>query len=164
MAPTMITADEVRRLLDYDPETGVFTWRVTLSDRTPAGSVAGSSSSGYRRVCICRRYYMAHRLAWLYVHGVWPPEEVDHINRVRNDNRISNLRLVSRSENAQNVGLKRTNTSGVTGVNWHAHSKKWRAAIRVPGVKLQLGVFSCFAQAVRARRAAETTYHPYRQP
>lgn len=110
----MLTAETVRELLDYEPETGVFRW---LSDaangRTKKGTVAGSlSRSGYRRIKLNRSRYQAHRLAWLYVYGEWPSDEIDHINALRDDNRIENLRIASRSQNRANSKSRRAGLKG----------------------------------------------------
>jgi hypothetical protein len=93
----------LRALLDYDPDTGVFTWRNPRTYWHKVGDVAGSvNGRGYRILGICGRYYAEHRLAWFYVHGAWPTHTIDHINRVRTDNRIANLRDVTMRENNLN--------------------------------------------------------------
>lgn len=161
MAPTTITADEVRRLLDYDPNTGQFRRRITRK-RNKIGSIAGSPDAyGYRQVYVAGKMYKAHRLAWLYTHGVWPAGEIDHINRVRDDNRICNLRLATPAQNRQNTGSFCNNTSGVKGVVWHKRLKKWQAQIKIRRQNVYLGMFDCYVRAVRARRAAELTYHTF---
>jgi hypothetical protein len=158
-----LTVERLRELLHYDPETGVFTWKVTLSRRAVAGKTAGAFASlkGYTPISVLNVKYLAHRLAWFYVYGVWPSEDVDHINRVRSDNRITNLRLASRTENSQNAGLKRNNTSGYKGVSLHKTTRRWRAHLMVGRKQIHLGLFDCIHEAVAARKAAEAIYHPY---
>jgi len=135
--------ERLRELLEYDPETGVFIWK-TGRGSVKAGSVAGSKeANGYVRIRCDGGRYMAHRLAWLYVHGEFPPEEIDHINGVRDDNRLRNLRCVSRTENTRNQRLSNRNTSGITGVHWDKKAGKWRAKAR----GLRLGFFNCKATA-----------------
>lgn len=158
-----LTAERLRELLHYDPETGVFTWKVTLSRRASAGSIAGAygANKGYTPISVLKRKYQAHRLAWLYMRGVWPPEDLDHINRDRSDNRLANLRLASRTENSQNANLKRNNTSGCKGVSWHIQSGRWRAHLMLNRRQIHLGLFDAFDDAVAARKAGEAQYHPF---
>jgi hypothetical protein len=100
-----LTQARLKQLLDYDPETGVFTWRVNRGGAAKAGTRAGCPTPFYYRVIrIGGRSRREHSLAWLYVHGHWPADELDHINRVRDDNRIANLREVTHAENMQNTG------------------------------------------------------------
>ena len=161
MATTTITADELRRLLTYDADTGKFYRRVTRR-RDRIGAVAGSPDAyGYTQIYVAGKMYKAHRLAWLYVYDVWPNCEIDHINRVRDDNRLCNLRLATSAQNRQNTGLSRANTSGVKGVVWHKRMSKWQAQIKIQRQNLYLGQFDCYLQAVKARRAAELTHHPF---
>ena len=155
----MPTQERLRHLLDYDPETGVFTWLVRRG-RAAAGSVAGCvHSEGYVRVKVDGATHVAHRLAWLFVYGEWPKQEIDHINRVKTDNRIANLRDVSRRENALNVGVFSNSTSGVTGVYWCKREGKWLTQITVFGRDQHLGYFADFNDAVAARHAAEMEVH-----
>jgi hypothetical protein len=150
-----LTQAEVRRLLDYDPETGVFTWLVSAG-RVRAGGAAGSMNRGYREIRIDRRNYAAHRLAWLYMTGERPSHEIDHINGDPGDNRIINLRPATSSQNKANARKRSRNTSGWKGVSWHARDRKWRAMIGVAGRQQHLGYFDCPAEAHAAYvRAAE---------
>lgn len=159
----IITAEEVRRLLNYDPETGIFTNRVFRGLRALEGAKAGSlTTGGYIEISIRKRKYAAHRLAWLYVYGKWPRYNVDHINRIKTDNRVSNLRDVTQIENGQNKSLHRNNTSGVTGIDWHRQNKRWRVRIRVNWQSINLGYYVNLSDAIEARKTAETKYHPYR--
>lgn len=136
----MITVERVRELLIYDSETGVFRWKVA-STRVKIGDVAGSDGDGYRVIRIDQRNYKAHRLAWLYVHGEWPAKDIDHINGVRSDNRIANLRDVSRSVNIQNLRRARSdNSSGLLGVS--RNRGRWRAVINLEGKRHHLGYFA----------------------
>lgn len=101
-----LTAERVREILDYDPLTGVFRWAIRTSPAAAAGDVAGSLYAGYRRIRIAGRAYLAHRLAWLHVHGEWPAGEVDHRNGNPGDNRIGNLRVVTPQENKHNIHVR----------------------------------------------------------
>jgi hypothetical protein len=146
-------------MLSYDPATGVFRWRSKSGSKVKVGAVAGTiMAHGYVRICIRRRFFYGHRLAWLFVHGDWPTEEIDHINGDRADNRIANLRAADRARNARNAGLGRNNTSGVTGVSWAARDQKWSAYIMVSRRKISLGNHATIESAVAARKAAERRY------
>jgi hypothetical protein len=137
--------ERLRELLEYDPETGVFLWKTRTSNRVKIGSVAGTKhGKGYVSISCDGKRYMAHRLAWLYVHGQFPEEQIDHINGVRDDNRLCNLRCVSSAENQMNMKLDKRSSSGITGVHWHKLTGKWHA--RGPK-KLHLGLFNCKATA-----------------
>jgi hypothetical protein len=117
----------VRELLNYDPETGQFVWRSGSKVGLSAGSIGGR----YVQIMIAKKNYLAHRLAWLYMHGHPPPVEVDHVNGNPRDNRIQNLRLASKSQNAQNQGRSAKNSSGHKGVSWCNQKRRWRASIKV---------------------------------
>lgn len=97
-----ITHEELLRILDYDPHSGVFTWKVFMGSRATVGSVAGTIQDGYTNIRIYGRGYKAARLAWLYTHGVWPEEQMDHIDRERSNNRLNNLRDVTLQVNLEN--------------------------------------------------------------
>lgn len=164
MSNSDLSAERLREVLHYDPETGVFTWRVSTTHRVHVGERAGAlKSNGYVQIGLHNKRYHAHRLAWLYVHGSWPPDELDHINRCRSDNRITNLRLASRSENNQNHGLSKRNSSGHTGVCWKRAVGLWSARIMRDYQEVHLGYFACISDAVAARKAAEVEHHPFRR-
>jgi hypothetical protein len=152
-----ITAERLRELLHYDPETGVFTRRVSTNNAYRVGDIAGGiNSQGYLQIRLDKRLYKAHRLAWLYVHGELPPADVDHINGIKNDNRLGNLRPATRSQNQANMRKHDANTSGYKGVSWNQQHRKWRANIRVNGRLKYLGAFDGPAEAHAAYlRAAE---------
>jgi hypothetical protein len=152
----MLTQAEIKELLRYDPTRGVFTWLVAAGKRVKAGSVAGTLlSDGYCRIQIKGKRYKAHRLAWLYVHGQWPSNQIDHRNRIRDDNRIGNLREATTMQNAMN---RSTNTSGVPGVSWYRGMCKWQAQIWVGQKPKHLGYFANIEDAAEARRMAELKY------
>jgi hypothetical protein len=108
-----------------------------------------------------KQYYL-HRLAWLYVHDRWPQGVTDHINRVRTDNRIANLREVTRGQNNQNSRRRKDNTSGHPGVTWFKRTAQWRAYIQAGGKVHSLGYFTDLDAAVAARKAAEAAHHTHR--
>lgn len=147
----MITVEELKQVLSYDPETGVFTYVDDILagrfGKTPcarAGDIAGGiGSDGYRKIKLRGRSYRAHRLAWLYCTGRWPRNEIDHINGIADDNRWKNLREATRAENNCNRKTSKLNSTGVKGVYWHKKNKCYCADIRVNGKKIYLGSFSC---------------------
>ncbi|AJY13486.1 HNH endonuclease [Burkholderia dolosa] len=136
-----LAAQRLRELLNYDPETGVLTWRVGRQGNAGAGSVAGDvNARGYRRVSVDRRRVMAHVLIWVIVTGEWPDRDIDHVNGVRSDNRWSNLRLATRSENNQNQrNARRDNVAGLLGVS--PNRDRWAASITVDGQKQHIGTY-----------------------
>lgn len=146
-----ITQEYLREILTYYPESGLFFWRKSTSTKIKAGQRAGGiDQNGYVRIRINRRKYQAHRLAWLYVHGVLPPKDTDHINRVRNDNRIGNLRPATRSENKRNSGGAYANSkSGLKGVTQRAKGK-WRAQYWDGERNVTIGQFETAEAAARA--------------
>lgn len=140
----MIDADTLRSLLYYDPNTGVFTWRVKRGGTAEIGTVAGCrKDSGYRVISLYDRLYREHRLAWLYMYGIWPPDEIDHINGVRDDNRINNLREATRKQNSAN----RRKLSGDLPKGVYRHRNRFRAQIRMQGHVKHLGTYDTPEQA-----------------
>ncbi len=159
-----IDADEVRRVLAYNPDTGVFRWIVSLNKRIRIDSVAGgqNGTTGYLMIMIHGERYAGHRLAFLWMTGSFPPEDVDHINGVRDDNRWLNLRPVSRAENQMNCGIRSNNITGVVGVSWNKYHGKWQSTIKSDRVQIHIGYFDDFDEAVRERKEFERQigYHP----
>lgn len=133
-------ASRARELVDYNPETGSFTWRVSRQCRR-AGSPAGSTVHRYVLLKLDGKLYPAHRVAWLITYGQWPAVGLDHINGDPHDNRIANLRECNQSENSQNRRKSAANKSGYTGVSWHAASNKWRSQIKINGRTHECGMY-----------------------
>ena len=153
------TAAEVRRLLDYDQETGVFRWKVATTNRVKVGQVAGSLSTttGYLTITIAGKHFNASNLAGLHVTGEWPAKLVDHRNRNRTDNRFDNLRLASYSQNSANGPVHKDSKTGLRGVTLHKPGR-WRAQIRVGADRIHLGLFDDPASAHAAYCAASTKH------
>lgn len=155
-----MTQEELKQILDYDPETGLFRWKIKPSKKINIGDVAGAlRPDGYIQIRINKKDYSAHRLAWLYVTGDWPVNTVDHINRIRNDNQISNLRDITNQEQQFHKGNDKRNTSGYKGASWSKQNKKWRAAIGVNGKIIYLGLFNTKEAASEAYQEAKEKYH-----
>jgi hypothetical protein len=155
-----VTAKTVRDLLIYDASTGVFTWRVTTNARAKAGTVAGCVRNHYRSIGVDGERHYAHRLAWLWVHGEWPTDQIDHINRIKTDNRIANLRQVTPAENMQNSLKHSNNTSGFKGVSFSKQTGNWVASIR-DGKKRGLGHFDTPEKAAQAYASAAAALHKF---
>lgn len=150
----MLTVERLRELLHYDRQTGVFT-RLIKAGGQPVGAVAGSPhSAGYVELRVDGKAYLAHRLAWFYVHGEWPPTKLDHRDTIRTHNWIDNLRPASDQENAQNTNAHVDNVSGFKGVSIHKKSGRFRATIRVDGRQKHLGYFSTGEEASSAYQDA----------
>ena len=156
MATNLITQERLKSLLTYDPDTGEFRWRIKRPRCTP-GSVAGTPTyHGYTAIKLDGVSYKAHRLAWLYETGAWPVSELDHVNRVRGDNRIANLRLATRFSNCQNRVKPENAYSKHIGVSRSFNGKRWRAYIDFNGKRRALGVFDTETQALKARKDVES--------
>jgi len=157
---TELTADNLRKVMAYDPSSGAFTWLARRSQRVLAGSVAGSICClGYRTIGIEGRCYKAHRLAWLITYGKWPSGHLDHINGDRADNRIANLRMATVAGNMQNRGKMPSNKSGFKGVWFRLQRKRWVASISVDGRQRHLGTFHTPEQASAAYAEAARRLH-----
>lgn len=160
MAP--ITYKEAAELLDYEPDTGELRWKVNRSGGVKAGDIAGyTSTAGYIYVRVKGRLYSAHRLAWLLSCGRFPEDQLDHINRSKSDNRISNLREVDTSANHKNMPLFSHNTSGFAGINWDKDTGKWLVRVQINQKTKNLGRFADLDEAVSVRKLAckEQGYH-----
>lgn len=142
-------------VLRYDSDTGEFFWLIQRGNRFPPGTKAGTlQRSGYVVIGYERKYYKAHRLAWLFTHGQWPSRDLDHINRNADDNRIANLRECTASENQANRSDNRNNSTGYRGVTFHKRLGKFQAAIRVGRKLVHLGTFDSASRASAAYEAA----------
>jgi len=158
-----LTYERLRELLNYDPLTGIFTWKERFNKdgkrNKCSGKVAGSlDSNGYISIRIDRKLYFGHRLAWLYTQGYIPEHQIDHKNRIKNFNGIKNLREASQACNMQNCKINKNNTSGIKGVYWSRKAKKWQAYITRNKKYIHLGYFNNRLDAAKARYAAEQKY------
>jgi len=174
---TDITAERLREVLSYDPETGEFRWRerpvenfrngahtaahtCARCNTRWAGKNAGAfNTDGYRRITIDGCLYHAHRLAWVMMTGNWPPAQIDHRDLDKANNRFDNLRLATNSQNGHNCGAYSNNTSGVKGVSWRKQRGKWGAEITHNGKRFFLGYFDTRAEAAAAYAKAAVDLH-----
>lgn len=157
-----LTFERAAELLAYDPESGIITRkaRSAVRCRGKVGDVLGSiSNRGYLTISVDKKKYQAHRLAWLLTHGEWPEHEIDHANGNKSDNRIANLRPATRTENRQNVGKYRSNTSGYRGVSFDKQAGKWMAVIECPWGQKNLGRFKSKEEAARTYAFAARILH-----
>jgi hypothetical protein len=151
----MINQNDLKTILHYDSETGVFT-------RKRTNKITGCvTPRGYVYIGINGKQIFAHRLAWLYVYGIMPPEQVDHINRNRSDNRISNLRLCNNIENGQNSKLRSDNKSGFKGVSWEKNRKKWQVYVYINKRGKFFGYFDDLYEANLVATNARKKFHPF---
>lgn len=170
-----LTLDRLKAVLEYDAVTGHLLWKHrprsdfktlnayrTFTTRF-VGKVAGHihKRKGYREICIDGRMYRAHRLVWFMHHGEWP-DEIDHEEGVKDDNRLERLRDVPSAENARNFPRRADNSSGVTGVVWSKAAQKWVARISIGGKHRQVCLTSNFDEAVKARKMAEVKHGYHR--
>jgi len=154
-----LTAEYLKSVLDYNPQTGVFTWKVGRGGKGKKGSTAGSADTyGHRQIKVGGRAYSAHRLAWLYYYNEWPKGPLDHKDRDPANNAISNLRECTPSENAHNSTRSR-GSSKYQGVCWCKRENKWVARIGVNNKRVYLGVFDDELTAANAYREAKAKYH-----
>lgn len=170
------TPETLRKLLSYDPDTGLLTWKrrpIEMFATDRAGKIWNTRfcgkpafktdhNAGYRQGKISDKAYLAHRVAYAIHHGAWPASQIDHINGDRSDNRIANLRNVTNAENARNRVLPTDNTSGHMGVSWDGRRCKWHSCIHVRGKRRHIGYFTDIEDAIAARAAADVQYgfHP----
>lgn len=154
-----MTQKELKELFAYDSETGDFTRIKATSNSVKVGEVINSKDAyGYIHTRIKGNRYKVHRLIWLYVHGKFPKHQIDHINHIRDDNRICNLREVTHQENAKNVSMNCNNTSGTVGVRFNKGMNKWVSRIMLNQRALWLGCFDSKEDAIKVRKEAEIKY------
>lgn len=152
LACNLITVERLRELLDYDPATGIFRWRSSRGRGVRAGDIAGTPQNhGYWQLCIDAKIYMAHRIAWFYVHGEWPEIEIDHWDLDKRNNRLDNLRNSTKSQNQANMGPKRKNNiTGMKGVSFDTGRKRWIVGITHENKKIFIGRFDSKTEATAA--------------
>lgn len=176
-----VTAETLRRLLNYDAETGRLTWRARAEEffnegRYSAARAAASwnkkhagkpaftahDAHGYLFGRILGANYKAHRVAWAIVYGDWPNDQIDHVNHIRDDNRLTNLRVVKKSDNCKNISLRSDNSTGANGVYLNKRNGKFYAQAKVDGQTLSLGTYRTFDEAKVARFSANRAlgFHP----
>ena len=160
----MIDQATLKLFVSYDPETGRFTRLKGTGKGAKAGVItlgALDKSNGYRKLCIAGKQQYAHRLAWLYMTGSWPEDQIDHINMDRSDNRFANLRQANNAQNNQRSKARADSKTGVLGVSWHKKANKYIAQIRHLGKQSYLGLYDSISDAAAARRMAEEQYHSH---
>ena len=149
---------KLKEVLSYDKHTGEFTWIKKPYPNFPIkiGTVAGTiNGRGYVRIRVYGKDYQAHRLVWLYIFGKWPDKNIDHINRIKTDNRLINLRDVDQYVNVKNSGLGSNNKTGIKGVYFDKSRKKWAVQITINKLVRSLGRFDDFFEACCARKRGE---------
>ncbi|MCR4298099.1 MAG: HNH endonuclease [Gallionella sp.] len=153
----------LKELLHYDPETGIFTWLVDRKS-VKAGDVAGfRQEERYWVIRVDGKNYLAHRLAWLYVTGEWPPNQIDHADLNKVNNKFANLRLATPRQNGQNKPIFRNNKSGVSGVSWNSRDCVWQSHMRIDGRQTHIGYFDNLFDAAAARFSTEAKHHTHRR-
>lgn len=158
------SVDYLRKRLRYEPETGKLFWLdyegmpKRWRTRYSGKEAFTSNADGYRQGKIDGVRFLAHRVVWAIHHGEWPNDQIDHINGVKDNNRVSNLRVVSNTENHRNKTMRSDNTSGTTGVYWRKSCRKWTASIMVDSRHKYLGYFDTIEEAAAARKEASAKY------
>lgn len=161
MANCNLTAQHLRKLLDYDPISGQFTWKIKLNSRSVVGNVAGYNANQRCVIRIDKKGYSSHRLVWLHVTGFWPSHGIDHIDGNRLNNKLSNLREATQAENCQNLKKPVDNTSGFIGVTRHTTTGKWEAKITCSKKKYYLGIYKTPELAYIAYLDAKAKIHTF---
>jgi hypothetical protein len=160
---TELTQARLKELLHYDPVTGIFTWRVTVSSKAQAGNAVGRADilHGYVRRHVDKQRFSEHRLVWLYMTGSWPENQLDHINGDRTDNRWGNLREATDAQNRQNMAKRKGSSSNLLGVKWSKLRGKWMASITRDYVTKHLGYFADELDAHQAYIRAKASLHTF---
>lgn len=164
----MLTQQRLRELLDYDPITGCFWWREQEATNSSANGPrnrwaeqeAGATTvQGYRIVSVDNERFRACRLAWLYMTGEWPTNDIDHRNGNQADDRWENLRSATKAQNMQNAKMRADNKSGARGVSWNKRKQKWHVRVNADGMMYHCGYFDDFDKAVAVRDAKAIQLH-----
>lgn len=142
----MITQERLRELVTYDPISGCMSWKMPRRKCAVGKTIGRTQWQGYRQACIDRKHYYVHRLVWLYMTGTWPPHDIDHVNQDKGDNRWTNLRLATRSENKANCRVQSNNKVGLRGVSWSVRDRVYEWAVKKGKTKIR-GFSSCPAAA-----------------
>lgn len=165
MVVYVASRNRLMELFNYDSSTGKITWRVAHNNRCPIGSEAGWWSKGYRVLTVDRERIPAHQAVWMIVYGQWPLSDLDHIDTDKANNRISNLREATMSQNLANANRRSDNQSGFKSVHWHNTRNKWTAQINIGGKRRHLGLFATAAEAHAAYVAkANEVYGEFARP
>lgn len=151
----MLTQSYLKKILKYNPDTGIFVWRINSAKNIKANDIAGTTSHGYIVIQINNKPYGAHRLAWFYMTGKWPKAQIDHGDHVRSNNKWPNLDEATCQENGKNQSIRKTNTSKITGVYFNKRNKIWVAQININKKPVGLGGFKDKFEAICCRKSAE---------
>jgi hypothetical protein len=154
-----IDCNQLREILEYQPETGLFFWKKKRNGISVGQLAGGKDRDGYIRIRIDNVKYAAHRLAWMYIHNDFPKNFIDHINGIKSDNRICNIRDVTRSENMQNL-FKPQGRNIYIGVYKNQNANTWYSKIEINGKQIRLGIFKTPEEANIAYKKAKLIYHP----
>jgi len=160
----MLNQSILKKLISYNAETGEFTRLIGSGKGAALGTKTKGSldkTNGYLKLCIKGKQYYSHRLAWLYMTGHWPPEQIDHKNEIRTDNRFDNLRLANNAQNNQRSKPRSDSDTQILGVCWNKKAKKYIAQITHNKRHYYLGVYDYLHDAILARRNAENSLHDY---
>lgn len=153
------TPERLKELFQYNPETGELRWKIDRGKCRSGQLINCRNEAGYILVRADNCLLRAHRVGWAVYFGKWPSHEIDHVNGIRDDNRITNLREASRLDNMKNIKKTRRNTSGFKGVSWSKNAKKWQAHIRAEGKSIRLGYFDKPEDAHAAYKKASDLFH-----
>ena len=154
----MISIEQLKQRVNYNPDTGEFSWLVAKGGNRIGDQAGSVNDQGYLCIRILRKIYRAQRLAWLYFYGKYPIGVVDHIDGNRLNNKISNLREVTKSVNQKNLGRNKRNKSGITGVMWHKVLRKWHVQIQSEGKRIHIGYYENLEDAICSRKEANLKY------
>lgn len=155
--PNNLTQEKLKQLIHYDPDTGTITANMPRHGINSGDELGYVANTGYRVVCLGSKRFLAHRLAWFYMNGYFP-EQIDHINHIRTDNRWVNLREVSDATNKLNTGLSKNSKTKFNGVSFIRTLNKYRAYIMIDRKHIHLGVYKTLEEAIQARQEANVKY------